>query len=137
MRLPAPRRSRTHKAYSLAAPLRTHYRKATCQEVECKHHREGWTYDVAQLDMEMIRAIRVSGRRWNERELNGHTYWVFPPGQQCFKTHQVRIDREPFYYVTPNATGLIVPAARQHKNGDDWTDDFANHQDKIKGVRGI
>jgi hypothetical protein len=129
-------RSRTHKTYSLSAPTRTHFRKATCQEVDCKHYREGWTYDVAMLDEPLIHAIRVSGRRWKEHELNGHTYWAFYPGQQCFKEHTVRLDREPFYFVTPNAKNLIIPAARQHKTGADWVDDFATHQEKIKKERG-
>lgn len=129
-------RSRTHKAYSLAAPLRTHFRKARCEEVECKHNREGWTYNVAMLDEELIRAIRVSGRRYKEVQYQGSTYWVFVPEQQCFAEHTIRLDREPFYFVTPNAKNLIVPAAKQHANGDNWVDDFATHQDRIKTERG-
>lgn len=136
MRPQGPVRSRTHKAYSLSAPLRTHYRKAHCREVDCKHYREGWTYDVAMLHDRLIRAIRLSGKRYREVEHNGHTYWVFYPEQRCFAEHTVRLDREPFYYVTPNAKNLIVPAAKQHANGDDWTDDFATHQDKIARERG-
>lgn len=138
MRPILPQRSKTHKAYSISAPLATHWRKATCQEIDCKHYREGWTFNKAHLNAELWRAIETAQprRRYREVEHAGQTYLVFYPGQSCFATHKVRIEREELFFVTPNATGLIVPAARQHKNWDDWQDDFASHQDRIATQRG-
>jgi hypothetical protein len=139
MRLqPASANSRTHKAYSISAPLDTHWRKGTCEEADCKYFREGWTYDVRQLDAELLRAIELAQprRRYRKVQHLGVEYWVFYPGQPCFAGHKVRIERPENFYVTPNSERLVIPRARRHANWDDWQDDFANHQEKIKEERG-
>lgn len=123
-----------YQTYSLSQPTSTHTRKATCEEVDCKHWQEGWTYDVRQLDAELIRAIRLSGRKWREQEHLGVTYWVFPPGQQCFREHRVSNDREAFHFLTPHARRLNTRTATLMKP-EDWVDHFANHQEKIKQER--
>lgn len=139
MRLqPANAQSRTHKAYSISAPLDTHWKKAQCEEAICKHYREGWTLNEAQLDAELWRAIELAEprRRYRKVHHEGQTYLVFPPGQPCFAGHKVRIERPENFYVTPNSERLVIPRARQHANWDDWQDDFANHQERIKQERG-
>ncbi len=123
------------KTYSLSQPIATHTRKATCEEVDCEHWREGWTYDVRQLDERLIRAIRLSGKRFREQEHLGVTYWVFHPGQQCFREHRVSNDREAFHLITPNSRGLNRKTATLWKP-DEWLENFALHQDKIKQERG-
>ena len=130
--------SATHKTYSISAPRNTHWRKATCEEVDCKYFREGWTYDFRQLDHELLRAIELAQPRRHYRKVQhlGVEYWVFAPGQPCFAGHEKRIDRPEFFFVTPNSKHLIVPKATQHANWDNWQDDFANHQERVKKERG-
>lgn len=126
-------RSRTHQTFSISAPLSTHWRRGTCQEANCRHYNEGWTIDKDHLDEELWRAIQTAEprRRYTEKQHAGKTYLVFPPGQPCFAGHKVRLEREENFLVTPNSKSLIIPAARQHKNWDDWQDEFANHQDVL------
>jgi hypothetical protein len=135
MRIYDPNSVGNWKTYSLAQPIATHTRRATCEEVDCEHYREGWTYDVRQLDDQLIRAIRLSGKRYREQEHLGVTYWVFPPGQQCFKTHRVSNDREPFHFLTPHSRQLNRRTATL-MTPDNWLEDFALHQEKIKEERG-
>lgn len=93
------------QTYAIAAPVPTHFREATCREVECPHFERGWaTYvdentELGQRQADYIR--RHSGRRFKEsREKEGVTTFTFPQGQTCFRPHQVRIDRPEIFSVS-------------------------------------
>ena len=129
-----------YKTYSLRA-LR---RRATCQEIDCPNYLNGWTFKVSHLeaDPQLNHIARTSGKQFREAELNGEKYLVFEPGQQCFAaaTHTVLredMQEKPLLFVgrgdhrTFTRQGL-PPDAIRHKRPEDWVDDFANHQDKLK-----
>lgn len=122
-----------YQTFQAAAPLSTHWRKATCAEVDCAHYINGWATTVlAGSDDEAL--IRRAGRAFVvERQQGGFLRFVFHAGQPCFKAHQhkVPLERDPLFIVRGGDwranTGLI----RQHTRGVDWVDHFATHQDQL------
>lgn len=132
------------KTYSLAAPIPTHYRPASCAEARCPNHEFGWR-TVIDESTELGRAqahyieresgrkfVREIGRTHTEAPDTGLATYTFEAGQKCFTQHQVSLDREPLYVVRDgdwrgNPTGAI----RQHVNGDEWVEDFGEHQLKL------
>lgn len=125
-----------YKTYAVATPQETHFRKASCREVECLAHQNGWRTCVdtsTDLGARQANYIRLhSGRAYTVIESAPLVTFVFPAGQECFNTHRVRLDK-PELYVARDGDWRGNPTGRRlvHKNGDDWLDDFANHQDAI------
>ena len=127
-----------YKTFEIQAPEPTHHRDATCAEVDCGNRREGWvTYidESAELGQRQAHYIRkLSGRRFAEEgSPDGRRKFIFPPGQTCFGHHRTRLDREEFYVVrggdwrgNPRRELMI------HDTPENWADDFATHQDKLK-----
>jgi hypothetical protein len=123
------------KTYQIVAPISTHFRKATCEEAQCRGYTLGWKTKLLP-DSGQARYIRSSsGRRFTEeRNADGTVTFTFPPGQMCFRAseHLVSLEREPLYVVKGgdfrgNPHG--VPSVR--RNARDWVDDFATHQRAI------
>ena len=121
--------------YRISAPPSTHWRKATCREVRCVHHEMGWQTlvdertDLGQRQAHYIR--RMSGRSFvEERNTTGLTVFTFPPGQECFREHYVRLEREEvFSKVQGDFRGYL--GSPRLLRPPDWVDDFAEHQEKL------
>ena len=142
------------KTYGIRAPLSTHWRKATCTEVECEGHRTGWLTVLVEasppgpavgvsvrkmmalVDRYTQRAYYIrhlSGRSFIEsKDSSGATVFDFASGQDCFEEHQVRVDRPELFEVrggdwrgNPRREGMT------HDRPDNWVEDFAEHQDRI------
>lgn len=128
--------AQAYKTYAVVAPLSTHWRKATCAEVDCPHYLNGWRTRIETLAPELLRTARNSGRHYTVLQIAaGESYLVFRAGQPCFAaaTHRKRIEREPLYIVrdgdyrgNPRRT-----RARQHLNPATWVEDFSEHQQKL------
>ncbi|MEU6781497.1 hypothetical protein ABZ912_20015 [Nonomuraea angiospora] len=127
-----------YKTYQIVQPLATHFRPATCEEVACGAHAHGWrtlvdeTAELGQRQAHYIR--RQSGRRFVEqRTPEGLTAFTFEPGQRCFGRHQQPLERDPLYFVRGGDWRGNPLGGRpyQHRRGDDWVEDFAEHQDRI------
>lgn len=125
---------RAYQTFSVTAPLATHFRPATCEEIECEAMRNGWI-TRAQSDEQSEYIRRHSGRTFVEREPG---VFVFAPGQICFAaaSHRMRLEREEIYTVRDgdwrgNPTGHI----RKHTRSDLWVEEFAEHQDFIKTIQ--
>ena len=124
------------KTYELRSPLATHWRPATCAEVDCAAQAHGWrtVIDVA-TDLGRVQAnyIRLhSGRHFTAEETGTLVTFTFPAGQTCFAEHRAPLDRPEFYRVVGgdwrgNPRGEVY----NHANAADWVDDFRNHQDKL------
>lgn len=105
-----------YRTFEVSAPISTHFRNATCAEVECQHHLSGWVsqFDVTtQEGLQWSSAIAHSGRRYTwERKGNVVTF-RFPSGQSCFQApHKVRLDRPELYVIRDgdwrgNPTGRV------------------------------
>lgn len=125
-----------YKTYAVLQPLSTHWRPASCAEVDCPHYLNGWRTRVETLTPELLHTARNSGRRYREmRVAEGESYLVFDAGQACFAaaSHRKQIGREPLYIVrdgdwrgNPRRT-----RARQHLNPQNWVEDFSEHQAKL------
>ena len=117
------------KTYGLRAPLATHFREATCEEVGCEPYRRGWVTwldSIAQSDL--IQTVRNSGRKPSAvLHEDGRIGFVFEAGTRCFKAHLHRLplDREPLYVVRAGDwRGNPTGEQRVHVRGTDWVEDM-------------
>lgn len=133
--------SHLYKTFSARSPLSTHYRKATCAEVDCVGYREGFTLSVAALIAEGIEyAARHSGKKFKEVEGADYgvapgKYLVFEAGQVCFDadSHRVSLERPEFFVVGQGDYRTFnARTARQHASAENWIDDMANSLDKVR-----
>lgn len=127
-----------YKTYELAAPVATHWRKASCAEVDCPRYLNGWRVHVEQIGPELTHAAKTSGRRFQEmRVAEGQTYLVFEAGQSCFQAgeHRRLIDPEqPPLYIVRDGDWRGNPRrtdARRHARPEHWVEDFAEHQGRL------
>jgi len=144
----------TNQRFTLSQPLDTHFRPATCEEVDCPQHLFGWvTVLDRECDVRLIDDILKSGRhftRMRSEEASqraskdlppGMLAFVFPPGQQCFRQHVMPVGREPFLAyqrgVAMGAGGAFVPVEdrRQHVKVSDFTEHFNEEADGIRRRR--
>lgn len=129
-----------YKTYRIASPVSTHYRPATCAEVDCKAFREGWTYKKSDLEREnLLYAVTHAGKRYRETNVDESpdTYLVFEPGQICFQArmHRISLDRPEFYFAgRGDFRSFSHRRATQFDKPEDWVDSFAHHQDIINRV---
>lgn len=128
------------KTYGIHSPQATHFRAATCAEVDCPQHLNGWSTaidEATELGQEQAYYIRNgSGRRYTEdrNKMPGVTVFTFEAGQTCFGSarHQAPLGRPPLFVVRGGDwRGNPTGERRQHANAADWVDDFATHQDKL------
>lgn len=126
------------KTYQILAPAASHFRPATCAELDCPAHAHGWRTTLDEsTDLGKTQAwyIRNKSRRRfveDRDQAPGLTTFTFEPGQKCFAQHQERLDRPALFVVRGGDwRGNPTGESRMHANGDDWVDEFANHQDKL------
>lgn len=132
--LPAHQR----KTYQIVSPRPTHFRAAGCEEAGCKHMREGWRTIVdesSDLGAQQAYYIRhSSGRSFTEhRDEDGLTVFTFAAGQECFREHKVRLEREEIYVVRGgDHRGNPRGERRVHRRAEEWVEDFAEHQEALR-----
>lgn len=131
---------RMYKTYQIAAPIDTHTRKATCEEIGCTAYRDGWTYAKSGLIAEdLYELVTHAGKRYREVKLDdsAEIYLVFEPDQPCFQaaSHRISLERPQFFFAGRGAGTAYSPRqATQFDNGEQWADSFAHHQDVINRV---
>jgi hypothetical protein len=128
----------SYKTYQIAAPISTHWRPASCAEVECPNYLHGWKVRADVLDEKMIHTATHSGRKFVWQRLSELENWlVYEAGQPCFQAavHRVRVDRPELYIVregdrrgNPRSTGPV------QLSSVNWVDDFSEHQASIAGA---
>ena len=121
-----------YKTFSILSPVATHFEDATCAEVECAGHVNGWqTYvdEATELGQGQAHYIRrMSGRGFSEeRNEHGQTVFTFGAGQECFDTHKARTDRPQSFLVRPGDSRRYG-APYRYERPDQWVDDFAVNQ---------
>lgn len=130
-------RPEDYKTYSLKRPIKTHWREATCQEVDCPNYVNGWrqVIDVStDLGRRQARYIRDhSGRKYvvvSQVELI--ITLEFPAGQRCFSEHRKPLEREPLFFVKGGdyrGNPRNIPTVQ--RKAADWVDDFGSHQIRL------
>jgi len=124
------------QTFEVDAPLETHWRAATCEEVECAAWLQGWTTDVPPGDNE-DRLIAVYGKNLRVEKLeNGFHRWHFPAGTKCFRAiyHRLPLERDAIFTVRSGDWRGTDGVIRTFASGAEWVDAFANHQDKISDL---
>jgi hypothetical protein len=128
------------RTFQLAQPIKTHFRKATCKEVDCPNYANGWSMGFDLTDPERAKAARWirdhSGRTMSAVVAEGKVTLTFPAGQECFTTHRVPLERDPFMVVRAgdfrgNPTGWRMRHTSAESFADQWSDDL----DKLKTKR--
>lgn len=125
------------KTFEINQPLATHYRLATCQEVECPRYANGWTLTFDLSDPEHVQAantIRLkSGRSFTIGPIVGTTVTLsFPGGQRCFKAHHVPLERDPLMIVRGgDFRGNPRGESRVHTSGESFVDEWATDLGKL------
>jgi hypothetical protein len=126
------------KSYQIAAPVSTHWRLASCEEVGCEKFIKGHALVIdessplGQFQASYVRGDRSRGCTESRDEM-GMTVFTYPPGNRCFEEHRVRLEREENFLITGGdwrGNPRQIPA--RMLRAEDWVDDFANHQDRIK-----
>lgn len=129
--------------YVILAPPSTHFRPATCEEVQCRAFTIGWENHLDEAVpalKELADWIRsgVHGNRFEEWRAPGSsiTTFRFGPHQNPRKfspkhrEHKVKIERPEWFGVRNADTGWDLKLHAGAENGArDWVDDFATNQD--------
>jgi hypothetical protein len=120
----------SYKTYAVAAPRPTHWRDASCAEVDCEMYLHGWR-TVVNAGSEADVYIRADHSRRHAVEAlpDGRVAFTFEPGQQCFKAHQVKREIPELFVVRDGDWRWGANA--QRRSPDDWVDDFRTHQDRL------
>ena len=126
------------QTYAINAPKATHWRPATCAEVDCQKAERGWkmildlTTDLGQRQARYIK--HTSGRRYEvTSQRDGLVTLIFPGGQECFEEHQVRTDR-PEEYLVRGGDFRGNPRGQQtrvHTKPEHWVEDFQETTDRL------
>lgn len=125
------------QTYSIAAPVKTHYRPGSCAEANCPNMANGWrtvideTSDLGQRQAHYIR--KEAGRRYTEtRGEAGLTTFEFPAGQSCFTQHQISLERPALFLMRGGDwRGNPRSETQRFDRPDQWVDDFATHQQTL------
>jgi hypothetical protein len=145
----------SQQTYQILQPLATHWRPATCAEVDCPAYLQGWRSVVPEGSPQAayIRSDRSRRHReestvgvwddttstWRVRDLRAEGlvgFW-FEAGQTCFAAgdHRVPLDRPQIFRVAPTHAGRVAGDIRTHDNGAHWVEDFSIHLDHIRTIR--
>ena len=93
----------SNNIYKASRPLATHWRKASCQEVNCNHYQLGWqtivdiSPDLGKRQYNYI--VNSSGRKGSGKQDGDLVTFTFSPEQDCFKEHKVPLERDPILTV--------------------------------------
>jgi hypothetical protein len=129
-----------YKTYTWQAPLRTHFRPATCEEIDCEAYIYGWvsTFDLStDLGLKQYEHCRRDKERSfsMQRVSMNMVKFIYKPGNRCFrsKDHRAPIGKPPRFLVVGgdwrgNPRGTPT---RVHRNGMEWAEDFAEHQQTL------
>jgi hypothetical protein len=120
------------KVFRIFRPLRTHWRKARCEEVACSHYLLGWQTNVdeaSEIGKEQGLYIRYqSGREFTEVRVATVTTFTFRAEQQCFRGHQLPREQDPYFIIKQNHD-------KQAIEPDRWKEEYnetAHHLNKIR-----
>lgn len=129
---------RAYKTYSISAPLATHWRPATCAEVDCPYYLHGWRVRKEHCDEQMLHVIATCGRRYRELAIRqGETYFEFEAGQPCLKAseHRARVERPELYLIRDGDMRGNPTGRRIEVSGTTWNDDFGEHQERLADLQ--
>ena len=128
------------QTHAILAPIETHWRKASCEEVQCEAFLKGWGVPAKDLDEQDLALLKSCGRSYSEIEIkDGEWHYWFPPGQPCFRasTHRIRLDR-PELFVRRDGDWRGNPRKTEPQlfsSADAWADSLRTNLDAIEKRR--
>lgn len=140
---PSPRLPpQAFKTYSMGAPLRTHWRRASCEEYECQEFLKGFVITIdpsTDLGQKQFHYLSHDKTRSGvmERLPAGLVQFTYGPGNKCFNwgDHRVPIGRPPLLIARGGDwRGNPNRQVRRHARVEDWVEDSANHLDKLATI---
>jgi hypothetical protein len=129
-----------YKTYSVKAPLETHWRKATCEEVDCDGYRFGFVTtvdigtDLGQKQYDFL--THDKKRSYSMQNVGDRLFkFVYAPGNICmnYADHRAPIGKPPLLLVVGGdwrGNPMHAPTIR-HRTVENWTEDFSLHQGKL------
>lgn len=126
--------SQNYQTFQVASPLSTHYKPATCKEIDCPNYLNGWRIRVEGLPEDMLHLAKHSGRRFREVSIKeGETYLVFEGGQKCFQesTHRTSLQRPEFYFIGQGDWRSYSSRNAERVSTEEWLDRFRTNQDSL------
>ena len=128
------------KTFQIDQPLDTHYRRATCKEVDCTAMARGWIMGFDLNDPQKVASARWirdhSGRTFTASIAAGRLTLTFAAGQTCFAKHRVPLEREPFYIVrNGDFRGNPRRERYQHTSGESFVDQWDHDLSKVNTAR--
>jgi len=128
------------KTYAVRSPLNTHFRSATCAEIDCPDYIHGWYLKIEGTPDNLIHAAKTSGRRFTIGELwngQGEAFQalIFEAGQECFRssTHVKSLDRPEFFFAgRGDHRSFSTRRAMKFARAEHFVDSFATHLDRLK-----
>lgn len=131
------------RSFELKQPLDTHFRTATCEEVNCTQQLNGFMIACdpnSDMGKQMIYAIEnvPAAKRSYTKAVNatGFVEYTFPPGQRCFRPHRTPIGHDPIPIVRDgdfrgNPTGQVM----RHTSLESWHQHAAESLDTLYGLK--
>lgn len=131
-----------YKSYSVRAPVKTHWRSATCEEYECDAFLRGFittvalTSDLGQKQYHYLTHDKT--RAYSMQRVGADIVkFIYGPGNRCFKSddHRVPIGKPPrLLVVGGDWRGNPRKEFIVHSRVDDWVDDCREHQEKMATI---
>lgn len=128
-----------YQTFRIKQPLRTHFRRATCVEVDCERYRHGFkihTDPRTQVGQRQAFLIRESGTRHTAVKMpDGMVDYLFAPGTMCFERHYRSLFREPLTAITRG--DWRTPRDRRQPRimpAGEWLSRFEEHQGAIAAM---
>lgn len=129
------------QSHMLLAPISTHMRPATCEEVDCPDFVNGFVLimdestELGAMQRTYVRNDRTRQASSIERREDGLTYATFPPGTQPYAgpahDHVTSLEREPFMLRQPGDHRGLHGQRVVFDRPDQWQEDFAANIDRI------
>jgi hypothetical protein len=132
-----------YKTFGIANPGATHWRPATCREVDCANLVNGFkvTCDLrTPLGLKQARYVRDTAAERHQPyahawlEGDKIIVFIFEAGQECFYAHRLPLGRPALFLVRNGdhrGSGRRSADRRIYDRSDQWQDDFATHQDRL------
>jgi hypothetical protein len=136
MRLIPQGRPSSYETFSIHRPLASHWRAATCREVNCPDYLNGWRVRVEQLTAKGLYAATHCGRKYDELAVApGETWLVYEAGQPCFraKEHQKPLERPELYVVRGGDWRALGDPFKV--SSESWLDSFGENQEKLHDLQ--
>ena len=135
MRFLPPGRPSEYSTYSVHTPLATHWRKATCEEVNCPQYLNGWGLRIEQVTARDVYTAEHSGRKFRRVQVGpGETWLVFEAGQPCFRAsaHRKKIERPELFVLRRG--DFRAPGDPVKLGASSWLDSFGENQENLSAA---